>query len=57
MLMFYPSELGIRGTHPGGWLTEPETRHGRVLEAIVSGLGPNTTDDVGLVDLKIVVAD
>jgi hypothetical protein len=55
MLTFYPSRPGFRGSAPSGWLTEPETRHGRILEAIASGLAPIMTNDVGLVDLKIAV--
>jgi len=51
----YPSALGLRGEHPGGWLKDDRTRNQRILDAAGPDLAPRGLGEIGVIDLKVVV--
>jgi hypothetical protein len=53
----YPSVLGLRGEHPGGWLENESERDQRIVDAVVPHLLPMEPDEIGMVDVKVVVRD
>jgi hypothetical protein len=55
MRLFYPSGMGIRGNYPGGPFADRDGWNRLILKAVAPSLPLGHHDEIGLIDLKMVV--